>query len=189
MIMSDIEIIERAKQGMIEPFIPESVSVTPTHVGKAISYGLSSYGYDARVRDEFLIYHNAYSTFIDPKDFDERSFIKYDGKGYAMIPPNSFALCETVEYFRIPRDCLPWVAAKSTYARCGLLVNSTVLEPEWEGRITLELSNSTPLPVKVYAGEGIVQIVFLKSDRMCQTSYADRKGKYQKQIGVTPPRM
>lgn len=156
---------------------------------RLISYGLSSYGYDCRVVDRYLIYHNAFSTYIDPKAFDAKSFIEVSGQGHAFVPPNSFALTETLEYIKVPRNCLVLVAAKSTYARCGLCVNATLLEPGWEGTVTLELSNTTPLPVKVYSGEGIVQLIFMQADKDCLTSYADRKGKYQNQSGITLPKV
>lgn len=195
-ILSDTEIIKLVQeQGIIKPFIQEQVKHAqfddwrdddPTQ-SRLISFGLSSYGYDCRVRDEYLVYHNALATYIDPKAFDENSFIRVAGKGHVFIPPNSFVLTETVEYIKVPRDCLVLVAAKSSYARTGLCVNATLLEPEWEGTVTLELSNTTPLPVKVYSGEGIVQLIFMKADMPCQTSYADRQGKYQNQKGITLP--
>lgn len=200
-ILSDIELIERVnREGIIKPFHATLVNreryqnSDPRYDAKAtdriISYGLSSYGYDCRVVDEYLIYHNLESTYIDPKDFDVSNFIKISGKGYVLIPPNSFALTETIEYIKVPRDCIVLIAAKSTYARCGLVVNATVLEPEWEGTVTLELSNTTPLPVKVYSGEGIVQLLFFKNtSRVCLHSYADRKGKYQLQRGITLPKV
>jgi len=153
-----------------------------------ISYGLSSYGYDARVADDFKIFTNIDNALVDPKNFNENSFVtrKTD---ICIIPPNSFALAHTVEYFKIPRDVLVVCLGKSTYARCGLIVNVTPLEPEWEGHVTLEISNTTPLPAKVYANEGVCQFLFLKADSLCETSYADRGGKYMKQTGVTLPRM
>ncbi len=153
-----------------------------------ISYGLSSYGYDARVSDDFKIFTNIDNALVDPKNFSESSFVtrKTD---ICIIPPNSFVLAHTVEYFKIPRDILVICLGKSTYARCGLIVNVTPLEPEWEGHVTLEISNTTPLPAKVYANEGVCQFLFLKADSLCETSYADRGGKYMKQTGVTLPRM
>jgi len=153
-----------------------------------ISYGLSSYGYDARVSNDFKIFTNVDNAIVDPKNFSENSFVtrKTD---VCIIPPNSFVLAHTVEYFKIPRDVLVICLGKSTYARCGLIVNVTPLEPEWEGHVTLEISNTTPLPAKVYANEGVCQFLFLKADSLCETSYADRGGKYMKQLGVTLPRL
>ncbi len=153
-----------------------------------ISYGLSSYGYDIRVADEFKVFTNINSTVVDPKNFDARSFVDVKAN-VCIIPPNSFALAKTIEYFRIPRDVLTICVGKSTYARCGLIVNVTPFEPEWEGFVTLEISNTTPLPAKVYANEGISQVLFFQSDEVCEVSYADRKGKYQKQQGLTLPRL
>lgn len=197
-ILSDTEIIKLVKeQDIIKPFVHQQTKHTSFNdwrdddetMTKLISYGLSSYGYDCRARDRYLVYHNALATYIDPKAFDERSFVEVSGKGHVFIPPNSFVLTETIEYIRVPRDCLVLVAAKSTYARVGLVVNATLLEPEWEGTVTLELSNTTPLPVKVYSGEGIVQLIFMRSDTFCETSYADRQGKYQNQFGITLPKV
>jgi len=167
---------------MIEPFIESQVR------GSAISYGLSSYGYDIRVADEFKIFTNINNTVIDPKSFDPRSFvdIKTD---VCIVPPNSFALARTIEYFRIPRDVLTICLGKSTYARCGIIVNVTPFEPEWEGTVTLEISNTTPLPAKIYANEGIAQVLFFQSDEPCEMSYKDKKGKYQAQTGVTLPKI
>jgi dCTP deaminase len=167
---------------MIEPFEDRQVREG------VISYGLSSYGYDIRVANEFKVFTNINSTVVDPKNFDARSFvdIKTD---ICIIPPNSFALAKTVEYFRIPRDVLTVCVGKSTYARCGLIVNVTPFEPEWEGFVTLEISNTTPLPARVYANEGIAQVLFFQSDEPCEVSYADKKGKYQKQQGLTLPRL
>ena len=153
-----------------------------------ISYGLSSYGYDIRVADEFKVFTNINNTVVDPKNFDDRSFVDMKTE-VCIIPPNSFALAKTVEYFRIPRDVLSVCVGKSTYARCGLIVNVTPFEPEWEGYVTLEISNTTPLPAKVYANEGISQVLFFQSDEICEVSYADKKGKYQKQQGLTLPRL
>ena len=153
-----------------------------------VSYGLSSYGYDIRVADEFKVFTNINSTVVDPKNFDSRSFVDLK-TDICIIPPNSFALAKTIEYFRIPRDVLTICVGKSTYARCGLIVNVTPFEPEWEGYVTLEISNTTPLPARVYANEGIAQVLFFQSDEMCEGSYADKKGKYQKQQGLTLPRL
>jgi len=166
---------------MIEPFEDRQVRAG------VISYGVSSYGYDIRVADEFKVFTNINSTIVDPKNFDERSFV--DIKGDCIIPPNSFALAKTIEYFRIPRDVLTVCVGKSTYARCGLIVNVTPFEPEWEGFVTLEISNTTPLPAKVYANEGIAQVLFFQSDEPCEVSYKDKKGKYQGQQGLTLPKL
>jgi dCTP deaminase len=167
---------------MIEPF-------TETQVRSGvISYGLSSYGYDVRIADEFKIFTNINHTVVDPKEFDPRSFVDVQGP-QCIIPPNSFALARSVEYFRIPRDVLVVCVGKSSYARCGIIVNVTPLEPEWEGIVTLEVSNTTPLPARVYAGEGIAQFLFFEGDEPCETSYADKKGKYQAQKGLTLPRL
>ncbi len=156
-----------------------------------ISYGVSSYGYDVRVGVQFKIFTNVNSEVVDPKSFSPRSFVDVDASkaGYVLIPPNSFALCETVEYFEIPRDMLAICVGKSTYARCGIIVNVTPLEPEWKGRVTIEISNTTPLPAKIYANEGIAQIIFLRGEQVCRTSYADKSGKYQDQPGLTLPRV
>jgi dCTP deaminase len=170
------------EHGMIEPFEDRQVRQG------VISYGLSSYGYDIRVADEFKVFTNINNTVVDPKNFDDRSFVDMK-TDVCIIPPNSFALAKTVEYFRIPRDVLTVCVGKSTYARCGLIVNVTPFEPEWEGFVTLEISNTTPLPAKVYANEGISQVLFFQSDEMCEVSYADKKGKYQKQQGLTLPRL
>ena len=167
---------------MIEPFEDRQVR------DGVISYGLSSYGYDIRVADEFKVFTNINSTVVDPKNFDSRSFVDLKSD-ICIIPPNSFALAKTIEYFRIPRDVLTICVGKSTYARCGLIVNVTPFEPEWEGFVTLEISNTTPLPARVYANEGIAQVLFFQSDEPCQVSYADKKGKYQKQQGLTLPRL
>ena len=182
-VMSDIWIREQAKtKGMIEPFV-EAQKREGT-----ISYGLSSYGYDARVAREFKIFTNVHSAVVDPKQFSPESFVDFD-TDVCVIPPNSFALARTVEYFRIPRDVLVICLGKSTYARCGIIVNVTPLEPEWEGHVTLEFSNTTPLPAKIYANEGACQFLFLKGDQPCETSYADRAGKYMGQRGVTLPKL
>ena len=170
------------EHGMIEPFEDRQVREG------VVSYGLSSYGYDIRVADEFKVFTNINSTVVDPKNFDARSFVDLQ-TDICIIPPNSFALAKTVEYFRIPRDVLTVCVGKSTYARCGLIVNVTPFEPEWEGFVTLEISNTTPLPARVYANEGIAQVLFFQSDEMCEVSYADKKGKYQKQQGLTLPRL
>jgi dCTP deaminase len=174
-----------AEHGMIEPFEPDQVRHGPG--GKLISYGTSSYGYDVRCADEFKIFTNIHPTVVDPKNFDEKSFVDVKGD-YCVIPPNSFALARTVEYFRIPRNVLTVCLGKSTYARCGIIVNVTPLEPEWEGHVTLEFSNTTNLPAKIYAHEGVAQMLFFASDEECAVSYRDRAGKYQGQLGVTLPR-
>jgi len=167
---------------MIEPFEPHQIS------DGVVSYGVSSYGYDIRVADEFKIFTNVYSAIVDPKDFDPHSMVDFQGK-VCVIPPNSFALARTVEYFRIPRDILTICVGKSTYARCGIIVNVTPFEPEWEGFVTLEISNTTPLPAKIYANEGIAQVLFFQADEICETSYADKKGKYQNQKDIVLPRL
>jgi dCTP deaminase len=168
--------------GMIEPFEEKQVREG------VISFGLSSYGYDMRVSDEFRIFHNALAPVVDPKEFDQRSFIEVKSED-CIIPPNSFALARSVEYFRIPRNVLTITVGKSTYARCGIITNVTPFEPEWEGHVTLEISNTTPLPARVYANEGIAQVLFFESDEPCEVSYKDKKGKYQGQRGVTLPRL
>lgn len=170
------------EHGMIEPFTDEQVR------NGVVSYGLSSYGYDIRVANEYKIFTNVNSAIVDPKHFDPTSFVDLVAD-MCIIPPNSFALARTVEYFRIPRDVLAICVGKSTYARCGLIVNITPLEPEWTGYLTLEISNTTPLPARVYSNEGVAQLLFFESDAPCEVSYADRKGKYQNQHGVTPPRL
>lgn len=167
---------------MIEPFVEKQ-----TRQGM-ISFGLSSYGYDARVDHEFKIFTNVESAIVDPKDFSPASFVERKGP-VCVIPPNSFALAHTVEYFRIPREVLVICLGKSTYARCGIIVNVTPLEPEWEGQVTIEISNTTPLPAKIHAGEGICQFLFLRGESVCETSYADRAGKYMRQRGVALPRL
>jgi dCTP deaminase len=167
---------------MIEPFVDEQVREG------VVSYGLSSYGYDIRVADEFKVFTNINNTVIDPKNFDPRSFVDIQAD-VCIVPPNSFALARTIEYFRIPRDVLTICLGKSTYARCGIIVNVTPFEPEWEGSVTLEISNTTPLPAKIYANEGIAQVLFFQSDEACERSYADKRGKYLKQTGVTLPRI
>jgi len=186
-IKSDHWIRRMAEQeGMIEPFEPGQVRER-AGVGRVISYGPSSYGYDIRCADEFKIFPNINSAIVDPKNFDDNSFVNVQSD-VCIIPPNSFALARTVEYFRIPRSVLTICLGKSTYARCGIIVNVTPLEPEWEGHVTLEFSNTTPLPAKIYANEGVAQVLFLESDEVCGTSYKDRGGKYQGQTGVTLPR-
>jgi dCTP deaminase len=171
--------------GMIEPFEPDQIRHHGEH--RVISYGTSSYGYDVRCAADFKVFTNINSAIVDPKAFDESSFV---GKAsdVCVIPPNSFALARTVEYFRIPRSVLTICLGKSTYARCGIIVNVTPLEPEWEGHVTLEFSNTTPLPAKIYANEGVAQMIFFESDQVCETSYLDRGGKYQGQRGVTLPK-
>jgi dCTP deaminase len=171
---------------MIEPFEPDQVRQVEGH--RVISYGTSSYGYDVRCAPEFKIFTNINSAIVDPKQFDESSFVDMSEE-VCIIPPNSFALARTVEYFRIPRQVLTICVGKSTYARCGIIVNVTPLEPEWEGHVTLEFSNTTPLPAKIYANEGACQFLFLKGEGPCETSYKDRAGKYMKQTGVTLPRL
>ena len=168
------------EHGMIEPFEDRQVREG------VVSYGLSSYGYDIRVADEFKVFTNINSTVVDPKNFDASSFVDFK-TNICIIPPNSFVLAKTVEYFRIPRDVLTLCVGKSTYARCGLIVNVTPFEPEWEGHVTIEISNTTPLPAKIYANEGIAQVLFFQSDEECEVSYKDKKGKYQSQRGVTLP--
>ena len=170
------------EHGMIEPFEDRQVRQG------VISYGLSSYGYDIRVADEFKVFTNINNTVVDPKNFDDRSFVDMK-TDVCIIPPNSFALSKTVEYFRIPRDVLTVCVGKSTYARCGLIVNVTPFEPEWEGFVTLEISNTTPLPAKVYANEGIAQVLFFRGEEEPEVSYKDKGGKYQSQVGVTLPRL
>jgi dCTP deaminase len=182
-ILSDASIRKRAlEQGMIEPFVDGQ------RRDGIISYGLSSYGYDARVAPEFKIFTNVDSAIVDPKEFNANSFVDRT-TDICVIPPNSFALARTVEYFRIPRDLLVICLGKSTYARCGIIVNVTPLEPGWEGHVTLEFSNTTPLPARIYANEGACQFLFLEGDAPCEVSYADRKGKYQGQRGVTLPKL
>ena len=182
-IKSDKWIKRMAREhGMIEPFEERQVRVG------VVSYGLSSYGYDIRVADEFKVFTNINNTLIDPKNFDPRSFVDIEAPT-CIVPPNSFALARTVEYFRIPRDVLTVCLGKSTYARCGIIVNVTPFEPEWEGTATLEISNTTPLPAVIYANEGIAQVLFFQSDEPCEISYKDKSGKYQAQRGVTLPKI
>ena len=173
--------------GMIEPF--EENQVRHAKDERLVSYGLSSYGYDLRVANEFKVFTNVFSSVVDPKDFDEKSFVDITTNEYCIVPPNSFALARSVEYFRIPRDVLTVCLGKSTYARCGIIVNVTPFEPEWEGHVTLEISNTTPLPAKIYANEGLAQVIFFRAGEACDVSYADRKGKYMKQRGITIPKM
>ncbi|MBN2556701.1 MAG: dCTP deaminase [Anaerolineales bacterium] len=182
-LMPDHWIVRMAKEhGMIEPFEEGQVR------DGVISYGVSSYGYDIRVADEFKIFTNVFSAIVDPKNFDPASMVNHSGD-VCIIPPNSFALARTVEYFRIPRDVLTICVGKSTYARCGIIVNVTPFEPEWEGFVTLEISNTTPLPAKIYANEGIAQVLFLHAEEICDVSYADRKGKYQNQQKIELPKL
>lgn len=182
-VKSDKWIKEMAlKHRIIEPF--EEKLITQN----VISYGLSSYGYDIRVADEFRVFTEVFQTVVDPKNFSPKSFVEIRGD-HCIIPPNSFCLARSIEYFRIPRNVIGICLGKSTYARCGIVVNITPLEPEWEGHLTIEISNTTPLPAKIYAGEGIAQVIFIESDEICSVSYRDRKGKYQGQVGVTPPKI
>lgn len=186
-IKSDKWITKMAsEQNMIEPFCKGLVR----HDGdkKLVSYGLSSYGYDIRVADEFKVFTNVNNSIIDPKQFHDDSFVEMK-KDVCVVPPNSFALARSIEYFKIPRNVLTICLGKSTYARCGIIVNVTPFEPEWEGHVTLEISNTTPLPAMIYANEGIAQVIFFESDEQCTTSYADRKGKYMGQRGITLPKV
>jgi dCTP deaminase len=178
------------EHGMIEPFVDGQVREVDAQGRKVISYGLSSYGYDMRVAPEFKIFTNALSVMVDPKEFDPRSFVEFEGET-CVVPPNSFALARSVEYFRIPREVLTICVGKSTYARCGIITNVTPFEPEWEGHVTLEISNTTPLPARIYAHEGICQVLFFEADAddICAPSYRDKAGKYQGQRGVTLPRL
>ncbi|MFT5720804.1 MAG: dCTP deaminase [Motiliproteus sp.] len=185
-IKSDTWIRKAAQErGMITPFEPGQVRTRGDE--RIVSYGTSSYGYDVRCSNEFKIFTNINSSIVDPKDFDHQSFVDVT-TDVCIIPPNSFALARTVEYFKIPRDVLTICLGKSTYARCGIIVNVTPLEPEWEGHVTLEFSNTTPLPAKIYANEGVAQMLFLGADTVCETSYKDRNGKYMGQTGVVVPR-
>jgi dCTP deaminase len=170
------------EKNMIVPFADNQIR------DGVISFGVSSYGYDIRVADEFKIFTNVFSAVVDPKHFDPKSMVDFKGE-VCVIPPNSFALARTVEYFRIPRNVLTVCVGKSTYARCGIIVNVTPFEPEWEGFVTLEISNTTPLPAKIYANEGIAQVLFFEADEMCEVSYADKKGKYQKQQSIVLPKL
>jgi dCTP deaminase len=177
---------------MIAPYVPtlvrERINLFGESDNKVISYGLSSYGYDLRVADEYMIFTNVNSVIVDPKAFDDKAFVKHTGP-HCIIPPNSFALARSVEYLRIPRSVLALCLGKSSYARCGIIMNFTPFEPEWEGHVTIEISNTTPLPAKIYSEEGIAQVMFFEADDVCDVSYADRKGKYQGQLGITPPRV
>lgn len=185
-IKEDVWIAKMAKEKkMIEPFFPEQVRVNDQGE-KIVSFGLSSYGYDLRISEEFKVFTNVYNSLVDPKNFTEDAFVDIRAKE-CIIPPNSFALARSLEYFRIPRNILTVCIGKSTYARCGIIVNVTPFEPEWEGYVTIEISNTTPLPAKVYANEGIAQVLFFEGVAPCSVSYADRKGKYQKQYGITTP--
>jgi len=182
-IKSDKWITRMAREHrMIDPFVEDQVRAG------VISYGVSSYGYDVRVGHEFKVFTNVFNTVVDPKNFDSKSFVDI-AADVCIIPPNSFALASTVEYFRIPRDILTVCLGKSTYARCGIIVNVTPFEPEWEGHVTIEISNTTPLPAKIYANEGIAQVLFFQADEVCARSYKDKKGKYQAQRGVTLPKI
>jgi dCTP deaminase len=182
-IKPDTWITRMAREhNMIDPFVDDQVRQG------VISYGVSSYGYDVRVGDDFKVFTNVFNTVVDPKNFDPKSFVDIKAD-VCVIPPNSFALASTIEYFRIPRDVLTVCLGKSTYARCGIIVNVTPFEPEWEGHVTIEISNTTPLPAKIYANEGIAQVLFFQSDEPCARSYKDKKGKYQAQRGVTLPRL
>lgn len=186
-IKSDVWINYMAQEHkMIEPFVERQVKSIDNQ--KIVSYGLSSYGYDIRVAPEFKVFTNIHNSIVDPKNFTEDSFVRLS-TDVCVVPPNSFALARSIEYFRIPRDVLTICLGKSTYARCGIIVNVTPFEPEWEGFVTLEISNTTPLPAKIYANEGIAQVIFFQSPEPCQISYADRNGKYMKQIGITLPRV
>jgi dCTP deaminase len=183
MLLSDRWIRKMAlEHGMIEPFSDRLVREG------VVSYGLSSYGYDLRVADEFKVFTNVYNSIVDPKDFRDDAFVDIKGET-CIIPPNSFALARSVEYFRIPRNILTLCIGKSTYARCGIIVNVTPFEPEWEGTVTLEISNTTPLPAKIYANEGLAQVLFLEAKEVCEVSYRDRKGKYMNQLEITSPRI
>lgn len=174
------------EKGMIEPFIEKQVKTINDQ--RIVSYGLTSYGYDVRIANRFKVFTNVHNSIVDPKHFNEDAFVDIEGET-CIIPPNSFALGSTVEYFRIPRGCLTICLGKSTYARCGIIVNVTPFEPEWEGHVTIEISNTTPLPAKIYSNEGIAQVIFLEAKEVCQVSYADRLGKYMKQEGITLPRV
>lgn len=177
MVLPDWLIEKKIK---IEPFAPQQ------HRPGVISYGVTSYGYDVRVNQHFKVFTNVWGSTVDPKKFDTKSFVNVVGD-HCLIPPNSFALAETIEYLEIPRNIIAVCVGKSTYARCGIIVNVTPLEPEWRGKVTIEISNTTPLPAKIYAGEGIAQILFLEASEVCKVSYADKQGKYQDQAGLTPP--
>ncbi|WP_420266383.1 dCTP deaminase [Candidatus Magnetominusculus dajiuhuensis] len=182
MVKNDKWIKKMAEKGMIAPYSFEQVSKG------VVSFGVSSYGYDMRIADEFKIFTNINTTIVDPKTFDPKSFVDFRGDA-CIIPPNSFALASSVEYLKIPRDVLVICLGKSTYARCGIVVNVTPLEPEWEGHVTIEVSNTTPLPAKIYANEGIAQLIFLAAEETCEVSYKDKTGKYQSQTGITLPKI
>lgn len=182
MVKNDRWIKDMAKKGMITPFAENQVK------GGVISYGVGSYGYDMRISDEFKIFTDINTSIVDPKKFDSSSFVDFKGD-ICIIPPNSFALATSLEYFKIPRETIAICLGKSTYARCGIVINVTPLEPEWEGHVTIEISNTTPLPAKIYANEGIAQIIFLGADELCMISYADKTGKYQAQKGITLPKI
>lgn len=182
MVKNDRWIKDMAKKGMITPFTENQVK------GGVISYGVGSYGYDMRISDEFKIFTDINTSIVDPKKFDSSSFVDFKGD-ICIIPPNSFALATSLEYFKIPRETIVICMGKSTYARCGIVINVTPLEPEWEGHVTIEISNTTPLPAKIYANEGIAQIIFLGADELCTISYADKTGKYQAQKGITLPKI
>ena len=186
-IQPDSWIKKKSKEDqMISPFVENLVREQDGE--KVISYGLSSYGYDLRVSNKFKVFTNVNNGLVDPKGFNEDEFVEVE-TDVCIVPPNSFALAVSMEYFKIPRDVLTMCIGKSTYARCGIIVNVTPFEPEWEGQVTLEISNTTPLPAKIYAGEGLAQVLFFKADTVCDVSYADRGGKYMKQKGITVPRM
>jgi len=188
MLQSDRWIRKMAlEHRMIEPFVDRQMRTA--EATKLVSFGLSSYGYDLRVADEFKVFTNVYNSVVDPKQFREDSFVNFKNVSTCIIPPNSFALARSVEYFRIPRNVLTLCIGKSTYARCGIIVNVTPFEPEWEGTVTLEISNTTPLPAIIYAGEGLAQVLFFEAKEACEVSYADRKGKYMKQLEITCPRI
>lgn len=186
-ILSDREIIERAQMGMIAPFVKEQISCN-SDGQPCISYGVSSYGYDLRIADQFYVFTNVHQSIVDPKQFDERAFVPIT-TDVCLIPPNSFALAMSVERFCIPRDVLAICLGKSTYARCGIIVNVTPFEPGWSGYVTVEISNTTPLPARIYAREGIAQVLFFEADEECERSYASRQGKYMGQSGITLPKM
>jgi dCTP deaminase len=188
MLQSDRWIRKMAlEHRMIEPFVDREMRTADAT--KLVSFGLSSYGYDLRVADEFKVFTNVYNSVVDPKQFREDSFVNFKNVSQCIIPPNSFALARSIEYFRIPRNVLTLCIGKSTYARCGIIVNVTPFEPEWEGTVTLEISNTTPLPAIIYAGEGLAQVLFFEAKEACEVSYADRKGKYMKQLEITCPRI
>ncbi len=191
-IQPDRWIRKMAKEhDMISPFEENQVRYIDNNINnrRLVSYGLSSYGYDLRVANEFKVFTNVLNSVVDPKKFDDRSFVNIKTDDVCVVPPNSFALARSIEYFKIPRDVLTVCLGKSTYARCGIIVNVTPFEPEWEGQVTLEISNTTPLPARIYANEGLAQVIFFKSDSSCDVSYADRKGKYMGQKGITIPRI